>query len=432
MSPRSRSKPEGILGKLIRVCWGRRLEVGLTFAVVAARVTLSHLPDARVTDDLLGVGAVLFIATEPTRSWLADLARRERMWRPIAKAMAFLGMPEAEISDVQRVAVGTSALLRLQPGRIADDFAKASELLAVCFRARTVRVQRDPADASRVSVTVVTRDPFKGPGIRWAWTEIARTNLWGGLPLGNDEDQRLVGLDLAEHHLLIGGEPGGGKSNALSLVVAAAALDPRTELWCFDAKLVELAPWRDISRIFVGPDTEEAIVALDTLRLEMDHRYKWLLDKKMRKVTPGCGVGLVVVVIDELALYLQGATKTKNAFAIALRDLVARGRAAGIVVVAATQKPAHDVVPTSLRDLFGYRLALRCSTREASDTVLGSGWASEGYSAAEIDPANRGVGLLLAESGVPRLLRCHLLEDRDIERLAQRARVLRGVLGGLS
>jgi hypothetical protein len=354
------------------------------------------------------------------------------MWRPIAKAMAFLGMPEAEISDVQRVAVGTAALLRLQPGGIVDDFAKASELLAVCFRARTVRVQRDPADASRVSVTVVTRDPFKGPGIRWPWTETARTNLWGGLPLGNDEDQRLVGLDLAEHHLLIGGEPGGGKSNALSLVVATAALDPRAELWCFDAKLVELAPWRDSSRVFVGPDVDEAIVALDTLRLEMDHRYKWLLDKKMRKVTPGCGVSLVVVVIDELALYLQGATKTKNAFAIGLRDLVARGRAAGIVVVAATQKPAHDVVPTSLRDLFGYRLALRCSTREASDTVLGSGWASEGYSAAEIDPANRGVGLLLAESGVPRLLRCHLLEDQDIERLAQRARVLRGVPGSLS
>jgi S-DNA-T family DNA segregation ATPase FtsK/SpoIIIE len=64
--------------------------------------------------------------------------------------------------------------------------------------------------------------------------------------------------------------------------------------------------------------------------------------------------------------------------------------------------------------------------------VLGSGWASEGYSAADIDPANRGVGLLLAESGVPRLLRCHLLDDSDIERLAQRARVLRGVLGGLS
>ena len=81
---------------------------------------------------------------------------------------------------------------------------------------------------------------------------------------------------------------------------------------------------------------------------------------------------------------------------------MARGRAAGIVVVAATQKPASDVVPTSIRDLFGYRLALRCSTRDASDTVLGAGWAAEGYSAPPTStPPHRGVGYLLAEGTVP-------------------------------
>jgi S-DNA-T family DNA segregation ATPase FtsK/SpoIIIE len=38
-----------------------------------------------------------------------------------------------------------------------------------------------------------------------------------------------------------------------------------------------------------------------------------------------------------------------------LRDFVARGRAAGMVTVATTQKPSADVVPTFLRDLFGFR-----------------------------------------------------------------------------
>ena len=107
----------------------------------------------------------------------------------------------------------------------------------------------------------------------------------------------------------------------------------------------------------------------------MTARYEWLLHEGLRKVTPETGLGLVVLVVDELALYIQGKGKERDEFALALRDLVARGRAAGIVVVAATQKPASDIVPTALRDLFGYRLALRCSTREASDTVLGSGWA---------------------------------------------------------
>jgi hypothetical protein len=71
-----------------------------------------------------------------------------------------------------------------------------------------------------------------------------------------------------------------------------------------------------------------------------------------------------------------------------------------MITVATTQKPSADVVPTYLRDLFGFRWALRCSTPEASDTILGRGWASQGYSAAQIDPTARGVGLLLQEGGV--------------------------------
>ncbi len=239
-------------------------------------------------------------------------------------------------------------------------------------------------------------------------------------------------LDLAGHHVLVGGEPGAGKSNALSMIVAAAALDPHVDLWCLDAKLVELAPWRELAKAFVGPDIAEATVALGVLQAEMTHRYEWLLEQKLRKVTPDTGLGLVLVVIDEMALYIQGKGKERDEFALGLRDLVARGRAAGIVVVAATQKPAADVVPTAVRDLFGYRLALRCSTREASDTVLGSGWAAAGYSAADIDPATRGVGLLLADTGVPRRLRCHHVTDADIDTIVQRAVALRSRSGSRS
>jgi DNA segregation ATPase FtsK/SpoIIIE-like protein len=133
-----------------------------------------------------------------------------------------------------------------------------------------------------------------------------------------------------------------------------------------------------------------------------------------------------VVVIDELALYLAtGDRKARDRLAEALRDLVARGRAAGVIVLAATQKPSSDVVPTSVRDLFGFRWALRCATKEASDTILGSGWASEGYSAAEIDPASRGVGLLLHEGGLPVRLRAAYLDDTAVAAVAARATGLR-------
>ncbi len=119
---------------------------------------------------------------------------------------------------------------------------------------------------------------------------------------------------------------------------------------------------------------------------------------------------LHVVVIDELAFYLGGQDrKQRIEITELLRDLVSRGRAAGIIVLAATQKPSADVIPTQIRDLFGFRVALRCSTPQASDTVLGQGWAALGYSAASVDPTARGVGFLLAEGGVPvRFRSCHL------------------------
>jgi len=103
----------------------------------------------------------------------------------------------------------------------------------------------------------------------------------------------------------------------------------------------------------------------------MDFRYQVLLALGKRKFDPGDPEGLHLVVLDELAFYLRGGKKdTRDRFAESLRDLVSRGRAAGIVVVAATQKPSHDIVPTWIRDLFSYRIAMRCTSSDASDTIL--------------------------------------------------------------
>jgi hypothetical protein len=102
----------------------------------------------------------------------------------------------------------------------------------------------------------------------------------------------------------------------------------------------------------------------------------------------GLGVPPIVLVFDELAYFSAtvGDRKQQNEFTTAVRDLVARGRAAGVIVVAATQRPSADIIPTSLRDLFGYRWAFRCTTPASSDVILGHGWAGRGYSATDIYP----------------------------------------------
>ncbi len=417
------------VGWLLRTSWSRRLETGLTLAVTAARVVLVAVFGRPVGLAMLAVLAAVVVVSPTTRSWLLDLSRRERFERHYGRVFASVGLDHGVAPVVlgeAPTASGAVLDLVLSPRCTATDLDAHSEPLAVALGAARVRVREDRGAAGRAQLVVVQRDLLAEGSVPWPWTGIPTFDLWGGVPLGYDEEGALVVLELDGHHLLLGGEPGAGKSNALSLVVAAAALDPATELWCFDGKLVELSAWRRSARRFVGADLEAATAVLRELRAEMEERYRLLLEHGLRKVDQQTGCGLIVVVIDELALYTQGKSKPRDEFVELLRDVVARGRAAGIVVVAATQKPASDVVPTSIRDLFGCRLALRCSTRDASDTVLGAGWATEGYSASELDPVHRGVGFLLAEGGVPTRMRCFLLGDAELRDLARRAEQLRG------
>lgn len=87
--------------------------------------------------------------------------------------------------------------------------------------------------------------------------------------------------------------------------------------------------------------------------------------------------------------------------------------------------PAVDIIPTSLRDLYGYRWTFRCTTDASSDVILGHGWAGEGYTAAAIDPTARGVGWLIAEGGIPRRMKTAYLSDEQATRLAEHAARLR-------
>jgi len=331
------------------------------------------------------------------------------------------------VAKIVRTKVGDRVELGLRHGTSIEELQRAEAVIAASLGAREVRMVVDSSRRDHVTLSITRRDPFAVSAVQCPLVTSPNFDAWGPIPVGVDEEGEIITLSLPEHNVLFGAEPGGGKSVALSVLVAAFALDPTVTLWLFDGKLVELAPWLDCAKRFVGPDIELAISVLEELRSEMDERYRDLLARKVRKVTPGDGLGLHVVVIDELALYVAGVDKKlASRFSELLRDLVARGRAAGIIVLAATQKPSIDIVPSALRDLIGFRWALRCATREASDTVLGSGWASLGYSAADIDPARRGVGFLLHEGGTPiRLLSFHLA-DADISLISNRAVQRRG------
>jgi S-DNA-T family DNA segregation ATPase FtsK/SpoIIIE len=208
-------------------------------------------------------------------------------------------------------------------------------------------------------------------------------SMFDPVHLGRDEYGAHVHVNLAERNMLLGGEPGAGKSSGLNLITAHGALSHDCKLILVDGKQVELGLWR------------------------------------------AC---VYLIVIDEYAYFSAtvGTKKDREDFAALTRDLVARGRAAGVIIILATQRPSHQVIDPSMRDLFGYRWAFRCTTDSSSDTVLGQGWATEGYTAADIDPLARGVGWLLSETGIPRRIKAAYLDDDTIKYLAAYAARLRG------
>jgi S-DNA-T family DNA segregation ATPase FtsK/SpoIIIE len=269
-------------------------------------------------------------------------------------------------------------------------------------------IARDPLGTDRVPV---------GPGL----------SMFDPMFIGIDEFGQHVTLDTVYHNLLTAGEPGAGKSGLVNIAAATAALADNTRLVLLDAKFVELGPWRDIADAFIGNDIEEAISVLKRLLTVATNRYQWLLAHRRRKVDRDDLLSVIVTIIDELAMFstVLGTKAQQEEFEGLLRGLVSLGRACGMPVIAATQRTSWDIIPASLRDLFGYRCAFRCTTNGSSDVILGQGWADLGYSATDIDPENRGAAWLLAEGGIPRRMKAAYLSDEDIYSIADYAAWLR-------
>lgn len=430
-APPPPSLPGSLLSTMLRSLAGFWLELGLAAGVAAGMYEAQSVgllwPAAAVTAAL----TTALASYRPARRAVIRVLHAQSVRRSWARAIRIAAIPTyggrvPSVAHVRRVPAGDVLDIGIPMGGTVDDLDAVAEVLAVALRLRDVSIARDQDNAARATVTLVRRDPLASAAPDWPNAEANALSLWEPIPVGVDEIGEQVQITLLERNVLLGGEPGAGKSVALSMLVATAALDPAVRLHLFDGKLVELATWGGCADHNVGVSTAHANDVLRELQVEMDDRYLALLANRARKVTPEAGLPLHVLVVDELAHYLLAPDrKERTEFAELLRDLVARGRAAGLVVLASTQKPSHDVIPTALRDLFGFRWALRCNTPQASDTVLGAGWASSGYSAADVDSAQRGVGYLLHEGGRPIRCRSHQLDDEALSALATRAERLR-------
>jgi DNA segregation ATPase FtsK/SpoIIIE-like protein len=98
-------------------------------------------------------------------------------------------------------------------------------------------------------------------------------SMFDPVHLGVDELGDQVHVNLAERNLLIGGEPGGGKSSALNLITAHGALSADCRLVLVDGNQVQLGPWRHSADMFIGPSLKDAIDAFTEFQQIMNRRY---------------------------------------------------------------------------------------------------------------------------------------------------------------
>ncbi|MEV7595509.1 FtsK/SpoIIIE domain-containing protein [Streptomyces sp. NPDC089922] len=336
-----------------------------------------------------------------------------------------------------------SAVIDLPPGIPAKKAMRSLSEIASALgvedaQVNMVKAKGKGARAGRLEIYVARELPFTEkaePGPLLALE--AATNFWGRIAIGPDVRGLPISISVVERSGLVGGEPGAGKSASGNVILLAAALDPRVILWLADGKAGgDLEPFAGLCEYFEGDADPEAFYEmLKAAVADMRARYALLKKLGKRKVTEELAnkyplLRQKLLWVDELMFYTTDDEFGKKITKL-LRNLVSRGRAAGIVTFCATQKPGSDVVDTSLRDLLSIRWALRCTTPEASDTILGKGAAAAGYSAKTIEPEMRGAGLLWAEGSNPTLVRADYYSDEEVELLCKRAYALREAAGTL-
>jgi hypothetical protein len=404
-----------LFAALVRRLWPYRRELLVLVVLLVTWATVGHLLPA-VPAFLVGLillGWPLFISRvrDAVLGWLACGHVRRLLVAGLEQTRSANpagALPR--IRSIRPTPVGERVHLRLRPGQSAELLDARMEELRAALHARDVRVTRDSSASHLVTVDVVRRDPLTPDlVVPWLHQQADVLSIWDPVHFGVSELGEPVWLPLGERAVLLAGNRGAGKSNGINVFVGHAAKSPDCELLLIDPNRIQLAPYRDRARLFADHDPDTAIAVVEAAQAELDRRLDWLMS------LPGAPVALTrelshehrvpvwVLVVDELAypMSVGGTPVQQKQFYNALRDVVARGRAAGIVVIAATQRPTHDLIPTSLRDLFDIRIAYRTMTTTSSDVILGDSFAKRGFSATDIDLTARGVNWLFADGRDP-------------------------------
>ncbi|MDK0524839.1 FtsK/SpoIIIE domain-containing protein [Streptomyces sp. ML-6] len=294
-------------------------------------------------------------------------------------------------------------------------------------------------NAKTIAVAAFQEDPFTEPRTS-PLVGMDSVDVWEhGIPVAFDAFGTLVNLVMKDTSLALGGASRTGKGAALRGIIAGALLDLRVNLRLVDGKAPGQDRWRNLAATFIDePGTKGAKrtrALLEALVADLDRRAAILKQYGMEQIDdpaliPELG-GLELVVIDEAAA-ITGDRKHGAAIKEALSSLAARGLSFGIILVIATQvvtKGADGVLPRLVTGNITWKWAMRVTETTESNMALSQGAAKAGWDASTLDPAIRGMGILLADRY--RRIRSLWLDGPDLLALIENITRIRTTAGRL-
>ena len=372
----------------------------------------------------------------------------EELTRNNNKIRAALANYKIQVTDVKAVVGPTVTLYKVNPApgvKIAE-IRKLQDDIALSLNAKGVRVTT-LSDAVGIEVA---NDYSSIVPLKALFNDDAFRNSKAELPvaIGYTITQKVKVFDLADApHLLIAGATKQGKSVGINVIVSSLLYSKHPSELKFvfiDPKMVEFSAYKELFRHYLAvlPDAaseeeeqssaivktpKDAEKILRSLCIEMDERYKLLSEAgvnkislynekyKARRLRPDHGhrfLPYIVTVVDEYSdlTMTTGASPEAKAASRSITNSIIRlaqkGRAAGLHVVLATQRPSVDVISGVIKSNFPMRIAFRVASRTDSMTILDAPGADK--------LIGRGDMLLSAGIDTERI-QCALIEGEEID-----------------
>ncbi len=340
---------------------------------------------------------------------------------------------------VDHIIVGprvTQYQISLNEGVEISKVARLSGNIAMRMKVQSLRMLAPIPGLDAVGVEVPNEKPST-VYIRSVMESEAWTQNKGAIPivLGRDVAGNAVVTNLAKApHMLIAGSTGSGKSVCMNTLIMSLLFKFSPEdlrLILIDPKVVEMAAYQTIPHLItpVVNDPKKAPLALRWGVNEMERRYRQMAKVFVRdlksfnerpksaepvyddegKVIPD-HLPFLIIIIDELADIMM--TEAKKDVETNINRIAAKGRAAGVHLVIATQSPRKDVVTGLIKANLPVKIAFKVGTNMDSRVILDQGGAEKLL----------GMGdLLFMPPGSATLERIQmtLVTDQEIERIVK-------------